>query len=356
MKIFQLILSDKISGDLRYANELCIGMHIYFKDIQFDYKIINTELSEDDINLINTYDYIFIHNIENNRKQYNQLINNITTKKVLFIANQNVKKFISKIDIEHIGDLLSSCYKIVLNKNIKPLYDYINKLTIDESKLLQLEYIYNSDYTVINIPKHKEIIQISNKGLNSKYDLFIKLFENKQNYFKDFIWKIYGCEKNIQNLSIDKLFIDKKTNKESNITNINNQILSKEKINIYPIIHNGSLKSIILNTFFACCFDNFDYINYTILDIIYNGAIPVFNIKYAKNIKVNSKQSIYDVIKGVYIDDKKLIMDSTIIEMTKFIQSESTYKALSLRNIKICDQLFHPKKNITNLLSKLNNE
>lgn len=356
MKIFQLILSNKISGDLRYATELRIGMHMKFKDIQFDYKIITEELIKEDIQLINTYDYVFIHNIENNKNQYIQIINDIKIKKILFIANQNIKKLISKINSEYFKELLNSCYKIVLNKNIKQLTDYFYKLSIDNSKLIQLEYIYNADYTVIDIPKHKEIIQISNKGLNSKYELFIKLFENKQEYFKDFIWKIYGCDKNIQTLSIDKLFIDKKTNKQSKITNTNIDYIIKDKLNIYSTISNYSLKNIILNTFFACCFDNFNYINYTILDIIYNGTIPVFNINYAKNIKINSKQSIYDVIKGIYIDEMEVINNDLLINMNKYIKSESTYKSLALRNIKICDQLFNPQKNITNLLNNIKNE
>lgn len=353
MKIFQLILSDKISGDLRYANELRIGMHLKFQDIQFDHKLLNNALTTKDIQMINTYDYVFIHNIENNKNQYVQLINDITCKKILFIANQNLKKFISKINTEYINNLLLSCYKIVLNKNIKSLTNYIHQLSIDDSKLIQLEYIYNPDYTVIDIPKHKEIIQISNKGLNSKYELFINLFENKQEYFKDFIWKIYGCDKNIQTLSIDKLFIDKKTNKPSEITNTNIDYIINDKINIYPTISNYNLKNIILNTFFACCFDNFDYINYTILDIIYNGTIPVFNTNYAKNIKINNKQSIYDVIKGIYIDEKEIINDDLLINMNKYIYSESTYKALSLRNIKICDQLFNPQINIKKLLNQI---
>jgi len=353
MKIFQLILSNKISGDLRYANELRIGMYMNFPDIQFDYKVIINELTKEDIKLINTYDYVFIHNIENNKNQYIQIINDITRKKILFIANQNIKKFISKIDIEHIGDLLSSCYKIILNKNDKQFIDYLYSLSINESKLVQLEYIYNSDYNIIDIPKTKEIIQISNKGLNSKYELFIKLFENKQEYFKDFIWKIYGCDKTIQTLSIDKLFIDKKTNKLSEITNTNIDYIINDKINIYPTISNYNLKNIILNTFFACCFDNFNYINYTILDIIYNGTIPIFNINYAKNIKINSKQSIYDVIKGIYIDEKEIINNDLLININKYIQSESTYKSLALRNIKICDQLFNPQKNIKNLLNQI---
>ena len=293
------------------------------------------------------------YGLNNNYEQYVQIVKYITTKKILFITNQNYKKFISHINLEYIKPLLNTCYKIVLNKNITKLFETISNFVEDKDKFIQLDYIYIPNYTVINIPKTKEIIQISNKGLNSKYELFIKLFENKQDYFKDFVWKIYGCEKNIQTLSIDKLYINKDTNEESDLTNFNTSFIYRNKINVYPVINNNTLKTNILNSYFACCFDNFDYINYTLLDIIYNGTIPIFNIKYAKNIKINSKQSIYDVIKGIYIDEKEIINNDLLINMNKYIQSESSYKSLTLKNIKVCDQLFNPKTNITKLFNNI---
>ena len=358
MKIFQLILSNSPSADLRYAEELYNGINMYFKEYEIKRYILNDNsenLLESIINIINTYDYLFIHNLGNNKDHYIKISKLITCKKILFITNQKVKKFISKIDIEYIKILLSSCDKIVLNKHIKDFINTIISLSNSNinDKLVQLNYIYNVDYSVIDIPKYKEIIQISNKGLESKYDLFINLFENKQDYFKDFIWKIYGVEKNIQTLSIDKLYIDKKTNTPSDLTNFDQNKIYKDKINIYPSINNKKIKDIIFNTYFICCFDNYDFINYTILDIIYSGSIPIMNIKYAKNIKINNKQSIYDILNGIYINDKKLINNNTIVDINKYIQSEKTYKSLVLRNIKMCDQLFNPKKNINELMNKI---
>lgn len=358
MKIFQLILSDTISSNLRYANELYNGIIRYFKEYEISTYTItdNSILSQELIDKINSYDYLFIHNLRYDKNQYIQLYELITCKKILFITDQNIKKFLSDINKEYIKHLLLSCYKIVLNKNIEGFTETILNLTKNQyssENLIQLDYIYNADYSVLDIPKYKEIIQVSNKGLNSKYDLFIKLFENRQDYFKDFIWKIYGCEKNIQTLSIDKLYFDKKTNQPSDITDFNTKQISKNKINIYPLIGNKKLKDIIFNTYFVCCFDNYQYINYTILDIIYSGTIPILNIKYAKNIKINDKQSIYDIINGIYINDKELITNDILISMNKYFQSFNTYQALAQRNIKKCDQLFNPQKNITKLFNNL---
>ena len=337
MKIFQLILSNSPSADLRYAEELYNGINMYFKEYEIKRYILNDNsenLLESIINIINTYDYLFIHNLGNNKDHYIKISKLITCKKILFITNQKVKKFISKIDIEYIKILLSSCDKIVLNKHIKDFINTIISLSNSNinDKLVQLNYIYNVDYSVIDIPKYKEIIQISNKGLESKYD---------------------GVEKNIQTLSIDKLYIDKKTNTPSDLTNFDQNKIYKDKINIYPSINNKKIKDIIFNTYFICCFDNYDFINYTILDIIYSGSIPIMNIKYAKNIKINNKQSIYDILNGIYINDKKLINNNTIVDINKYIQSEKTYKSLVLRNIKMCDQLFNPKKNINELMNKI---
>ena len=357
MKFFQLILHNSPSADLRYAEELYNGICVYFPEYDINKYILDDEnnLSEAIINLINTCDYLFIHNLGNNKNYYKQLCELITCKKILFITNQSLKKFLSKINLEYIELLLNSCYKIVLNQHINGLVKTIMTLAKQDitNKLIQLDYIYEPDYNIINNIKNKEIIQISNKGLDSKYELFINLFENKQNYFNDFIWKIYGVEKNIQTLSIDKLYIDKSTNTDSTLTNFNTNIISNSQINVYPTIDNQTIKDIIYNTFFICCFDNYDFINYTILDIIYSGSIPVMNTKYAKNIKINDKQSIFAILHGVYIDDKKIINDTTLIEMSKYIQSIKTYQSLALRNIKLCDQLFNPKRNITKLINNI---
>ena len=358
MKIFQLILSEIPSADIRYANELYNGIKIYFPEVETKRYIINQKniLTQDIINEINTYEYTFIHGLNNDQELYIQLYKSIYNKKIVFITNQNYKKFLSSINKEYIHFLLSSCDKIVFNKNIENLYNSINKLLepYDLShKFVQLQYIYNPDYTVMDIPKHKEIIQISNKGLDSKYDLFINLFQHKENYLDSFIWKIYGVEKNIQTLSIDKLFIDKETNTISDLTNLNTNTISKTKINIYPVITNNQSKDILLNSYFGCCFDNYQYINYSILDIIYSGTIPIFNIKYAKKIKINNKQSIYDILDGIYINDNSLINTEIITLINKYINSPNTYKSIVQKNIKICDKLFNPKQNIEQLFKNI---
>ena len=357
MKIFQLICTNKISSNLRYAEELYNGILQYFNDYQIDkYNLDNNELSIEIIDKINTYDYLFIHNLGNNKDLYLQLINDIKCKKILFITDTNFKKFILNINQSYIEELLLSFYKIVLNVNNQELVNNINKLTNNQYKqenIIQLNYIYNGDPSIINYEKDKEIIQISNKGLKSKYELFIDLFEHKQNYFDGFIWKIYGVEKNIQTLSIDKLFIDKKTNTPSNITNFDNDKIDNDKINVYKPIEDKYFKSTIIKSYFACCFDNYDYINYTILDIIYNGIIPVFNIKYAKKIKVNDKQSLYDIIDAIYIDDSELINNDLLVNMNKYIKSINTYKSIILRNINKCNQLFNSKINIEKLIKKI---
>lgn len=358
MKIFQLILNDSASPDFRYAIELYNGINIYFQEYTITQYILNENqiLSKSVIDLMNTYDYVFIHNLDNDKNHYIQLYKYVFTKKVLFITNQQSKKFLSKINLEYIHPLLFSCYKIVINKDITDLVNTINKLSDKADitdRLIQFDYIYNPNYSVIENIKNKEIIQISNKGLNSKYELFIDMFLNKKDYLNNFIWKIYGVEKNIQTLSIDKLFIDKETNTPSLITNTDINIIDKDKINLYGVLSNNQLTDILDNAYFACCFDNFNFINYTILDIIYNGTIPIFNIKYAKNIKINNKQSIYDIINGIYIDDKILIDDKIFIQMNKYISSINTYKSTVIRNINICNKLYDPKTNITKLFNQL---
>lgn len=361
MKIFQIILSDIPSSDIRYANELYNGISVNFPECTINQYMLdkNNELTKTVIDLINTYDYLFIHNLGSDKDNYIKLYKFIKCKKILFIPNQDVKRFISKINIEYMHPLITSCYKIVLNKDIKELVDTVTKLSNKENidkKLVQLDYIYNTDYTVVNDIKEKEIIQISNKGLNSKYDLFINLFIDKKEYFKDFIWKIYGVEKNIQTLSIDNLYINKKTNKESNITNFNEDVIDTDKINIYHTVNNEELKEILYKSYFACCFDNFDFMNYTILDIIYSGTIPVFNINYAKKIKINNKQSVYDIINAIYINDNADISDNLLISVNKYIQSVNSYKSLVLRNINKCNQLYDPKTNITKLFNNIEND
>jgi hypothetical protein len=359
MRIFQLILNDNPSSDVRYAKELYKGITNNFKEhIVTSYTLSeNKILLKNIIDQINTYDYLFIHNLDNHKEHYLCLSKFIKCKKILFITKYDSKKFLARINNEYITELINSCYKIVLDKKIDGLVEIINKLSKKKDisqKLVQLEYIYNVDLDVVNNSKTKDIIQISNKGLHSGYELFIKMFLNKKSYLDEFIWKIYGVNKNIQTLYIDKLYIDKETNSKSDITNFDNNIIYKDKINIYPTTSNENIKKILYKSYFACCFDDYNYINYTILDIIYSGTIPVFDINYSKNIKINDTQSIYDIITGIYIDDS-IITDNVFIQMNKYIQSSNSYKSIIVRNINMCNKLYNPKINIANLFKNIIN-
>ena len=356
MKIFQLILKNCQYDDLRYAQELYNGIVNYAEDYDiYQYTLNTDELLQKEIDLINIYDYVFIHGLDSNKDNYISLYKNVSTKKILFIAEQNYKKFLTYINIEYIHLLIKNCYKVVFNTCIDNMHKLLYTFNDNSaSNFLHLDFIYNVDPTCISKPHNKEIIQISNNGLNSRYDIFINLFIYKKNLFSDFIWKLYNVTKNIQTLSIDKLFIDKQTGNTSQITNFDTSNIINNRINVYNDLSNNDKFNLLSSAYFACVFDKYTYINYTILDIICNGTIPIFYTKYASKIMINDKQSIYNIIKGIYIDDSTKFNDELYTSVHKYIISENTYKSIALKNINICNNVFNPQKIVKELLININ--
>ena len=356
MKIFQLIFSDKLTDDLQYANELYDAINTYYKNsIEINRININKDFALNDniIDMINNvYDYVFIHCINNlDRSIYNKLYKDITIKKILFIVETNVKEFKLNYDLHELPLLLLNCHKIFVNKysiDIKKLiYNIDNSIS---QNLIDLEYICNFDKIQINdISNNKEISFILYKTAQSKYDMYINMFMNKKNYLTDFYWNMYGVVKNIQTMAVDNLFINKKTNKKSDITNFDIENLCLDKINIFKDINNDIIK----NAMFICDFNDIRYINYSLLNIISNGTIPIFYINYAKNIHINPKQTLYDINCGIYIDDDFTNNENILITLNKYIISSNTYKSLLIKNIKIFKQLFNTETTLKNLLNDI---
>lgn len=359
MRIFQLIFSDKLNDDLQYANELYDALNIYYSDtIEVNRLVLNnpSEFSNELINIINLYDYLFIHCINNlDRESYMKICRNIHIKKILFIVDSNIKEFNLKYDLTMMRSLLLCCNRVVVNKyGVEIKNNLIKLLNNFDQTIIDLDYICNFDKVMVeDIVKNKEISLISNKGLLAKYDIFINMFTHKEKYLNDFYWNIYGVTKNIQTMSIDNLYINTKTNEKSKITNFDTSNLCLDKINVFGEIDNETNNKVIEQSMFICCFDNPVYINYSLLNVIASGAIPVFYTNYAKNIHINQKQTLYDINCGIYIDDDFISKDDTIIMLNKYIISQNSCKSLIIKNKKIFKQLFNTENIIKNLLDNI---
>ena len=356
-------MSDKLNDDLQYANELYNAVNIYYSEqIEIKQLVIKNinDLSDSLINIINTYDYMFIHCINNlDKNTYIRLYKNINCKKILFIIEQNIKIFNLTYDLTLLRPLLLNCYKICIYKYSKDIKTTICNLLNNDNELLNtllvdIDYIYNFDkVNVEDIIKDKEISLLSNKGLHTKYDIFINMFMNRGIYLNDFYWNIYGVEKNIQTMSIDNLFINKQSNTKSIITNFDTNNLCYNKINVFGDLNSNIIKHVIEHSAFICYFDSVNNIKYSLLNIIANGAVPIFYINYAKNIHINDKQTLYDLNCGIYIGDNFIHDTNTIILLNKYLMSNNTYKNLLLKNIKTFKQLFNVEKTLINLLNNI---
>ena len=353
MKIVQLIANNLPNTSYRYATEL----NKQLNKLGIDTEIITLDdfdFNDDTCNLLNTYEYCFIHSLPKNPSIYGILLNRIKIKKVLFITDINIKQWHNSISLSNIGNLLRGSTNIVINELATDIINEISHLIGENNfneKFVNLKFIYdfsNLSFNTIDYKKN-EISLISNKGIRSNYELFINLFEHINN--KDLIWHIYGVSKNIQTMSVNNLYINKDTNQKSLLTNFSNEI-DNTKINVHGVIDEETCNNVIASNLFIANFDITNILSYTLIDIISHGTIPILNEEIAKKIKVNKSQSLYDLKCGIFINSKTLD-DNIYIQINKLLLSKNTYLQMLNKNINIFKQLFNAEQIVNKLLLDL---
>lgn len=353
MKIVQLIANNLPNTSYRYAIELnnqLVKFNIDAEIISLD----NIDFNDDIINILNSYEYCFIHSLPKIPSIYGILLNKIKIKKILFITDINIKQWHNSISLSNIGNLLRGTTNIVINELATDIINEISRLIGENNfkeKFVNLKFIYdfsNISFNSIDYKKN-EISLISNKGIRSNYELFIKLFEKFKE--KNLIWHIYGVTKNIQTMSVNNLYINKETNQKSLLTNFSNEILT-DKINVHEPIDDQTCNDIISNNLFIANFDITNILSYTLIDIIGHGSIPILNEEIAKKIKINKSQSLYDLKCGIFINSKTL--DENInIQINKLLLSKNSYIQMLNKNINMFKQLFNAEQIVNNLLLDL---
>ena len=182
MKIFQILLDKAKNSSYRYAQELYESLsNMDNIDIEKSEILDRSEITPALIDIINSYDYVFIHSISKDKELYNILINFIKPKKILFITHTILKQWHNDINLSYINVLLKSVYKIVINPLAEDIIKEIKQQISEEQfnkKYIELKYIYNF-YLFNAINKDNTISMVSNKGIRTNYDLFINLFKNK---------------------------------------------------------------------------------------------------------------------------------------------------------------------------------
>lgn len=354
MKIFQILLNKTKNSSYRYAEELYLSLSS-MENIDIDQSIIidKSEFTPDLIDIINSYDYVFIHSISKDKDLYNILINFIKPKKILFITHTILKQWHNDINLSYIVPLLRNVSKIVINPLALDIINEIKEKLSDDQfnkKYVELKYVYNF-YLFNTIDKDNIISMTSNKGVRTNYDLFINLFKNKEILNRDFIWKLYGVTKNIQTYYINNLYMNNKTQRPSLITNFDTTVISKNMINVYGEIDRNTYKEVIEKSLFTCNFDNESYISYNIIDIIGNGSIPIMSKTVAQNIRINQKQTLYDLKCGIFINDA--FDEQSIITINKLVQSPNTYINTLNKHVNIFKQIFNNSETINKLLNNI---
>lgn len=353
MKIAQLIANNLPNTSYRYALELNKQLEL----LDIDAEIISLdelEFSDATCDILNTYDYCFIHSLPKNPNTYSVLINKIRVKKILFITDINIKQWHNSISLSNIGNLLRNLTNIVINELAVDIINEISHLigvNNFNDKFVNLKFIYDFKEFNNDIFNNKvnEISLISNKGIRANYELFINMFE--QLNLRNLTWHIYGVTKNIQTMYVNNLYINKKTNQKSLITNFSNDI-DNDKINVHPSVDNETCNEIIKSNLFIANFDVTNILSYTLLDIIGHGAIPVLNEDIAKKIKINKVQTLYDLNCAVYVNSKTLD-DNLYVQINKLLLSQNTYLQMLNKNIRIFKQLFNVQNIVNELLINL---
>ena len=352
MRIFQLLNNSKNYHINRYVSELEIAVNKFTDYLIFTYLLSGSNedkyplihMNKNSIDFMNTCDYIFIHSLPNQQsKELYDILYSLNSKIILFIHYNTIKELYNNVDIDYFKSILSLSYKVVIYKNDIIYNELLKYINID--KIIKLDLIYNS--LPLNFEhKTNQIGMISNRGLKTNYSLFLKMFE----MFKNDIncdWFLYGLVKNIQTMSIPNLYYDEFGN-PSKITNTNINYIDKNKINIYPNIDYDQILDQIM---FVVDFDSFDYLTYTMIDVLSGKSILIIDINQAKRIKINSKQSLYDLNCAIYFDENNI--DHYKILINKYFISKNSYISLCNKNQKIINQIFYPQKYIEALFNKI---
>lgn len=354
MKIIQILNDSKNKHINRYVEELSLGIEKYTTNESVVYYLhdnLELDILPDSLNIINSFDCIFIHSLP--KKDYkpilNKLIHNIQIYKVLFIHCHNIKELYNNFNISYLKTLVNMCNKIVIYYDAPKIYDEFIKLFGEDiiQKIIQLPLIYNIKYLDISInDKKNNISLLSDKGIISNYNIFIDMFEKLKDKYQ-FIWKIYGVEKNIQTLSYKKLF-------DCNITNYDTTIIDSSKINVYDSVDYDNYLDVIDTSFFICDFDNIKYLSYYLLDSIACTTIPIILENSAKQIYIAENQTLFDIKCCIYVNDNNY--DEIQLLINRYTKSPNTYINQCIKNRKIIEQVLPAEKIINNLFDNINKE
>lgn len=357
MRILQFVDNTKQNSSLRFSlsiNKLFNEMEDISCDVQninidnmFEF-IRDMKINEELIKHINSYDYIFVHSLPLSEEIYNIINKAIYTKIIFFINEFNINELADKTSLRAFPVFLRRCYRIFIHHDSRGIKEYIHKhigVSID-THLKYFNYICESFNFDTDISyKNNDMIIISNKGLGTDFKLYLNmfLFTHNLNAYKELVdWFAYGVVRNIQMISIKGFY--ENANEDPNIIDSN-------KINVRGIIPMDYCHELMKNSSFVCFFDNTTHINYTLLDIIQNGTIPIIPIDIAKKIKVNNKQTLYDIKFGILIDPQNL--EDTFIQIKSLVENKGAY--IRLRNTlnNIIRRLYDTNTIIENILNDI---
>ena len=357
MKIIQIFSDTKNTHIYRYISELDYAINNNTEHELYTYllnedteKYYKLNINQNTIDFINTCDYLFIHSLPTKKNEiFTQLLYNVKINIIFFVHYNTVKEFYNNFNINYIKPIFNKCYKILIYDNDK-IYNEINNIINNTpNKIIRQPLIYNLHSSYYE-EKENQIAMISNRGLKTDYKLYIDIFKKYHIDFSNYIWYLYGITKNIQTISVEDLYYDKNGN-PSSITNLNTKIIDKDKINIYSQMSYNEYSDLLNKIMFVVNFDKLDYITYSMLDILAGKAILIIDSNIAKKIKINSKQTLYDLNCAIYFDVNNE-NDFSII-MNKYLKSKNSYISLCRKNQKIIDQVFNSNKYLQDLFNKI---
>ena len=327
MKIIQLLENNKINHAYRYAHEFETAIETYHSN-NLASIIISENLSKEEIDDINNYDYLFIHSLYNNNETYSKIINNINIKKVLFIHEYSVQEFKYNKNSTYIQQLLYNCYKICVCGWNTALINELKKIftpEIFEKKIIYTDLIYNfyKQNWVDYHSKNKDFLFINHSENTAKLcNKYITLYKQYKETLDISYFKLFGVSKNIQSINVNDLYVNIETQQKSQITNIvseyNEQVT--DKLNIYETADYSKFQGIAKRSFIVE--DLSDNISYTILDSINSGTVIILSASLLKKYKISPTQTL-DTLD--YILNEENIKDASLfIKETQYEYNRNT--------------------------------
>ena len=358
MHIIQLIDSDKSGAILRYSDELKKSTNVYYNEFSIENYYFKTEdpnnrllISESSFFILESADYLFIHSLPNKNSNniYSKIINNIQTKKVLFIHYHNVKELYANVNINFFRQLLFNCHIIFVYSFDKLIKEELLKILGEELynkvvKDMHIIYNFDSKPNFDNLNYKSNSILFVDHSHNTLCDKYISIYKNYKDKLDNvYEYSIYGVVKNVQTMNINDLYINTKTNETSKITNFDDNI-DINKLNIRKNLDYDKFIYKVQKS--KLVYDFSPNLTYTILDSINNGTVVVTNKQMLKSYSINSKQSLYDI---------NMIPNDEISynQLNMIVNNTTIYKDALLKTYNMLKSVLNAKNEINNIYKNI---